>query len=233
MPRIRIKTIAGVPILYDRDPPENYGRTGYPVEPWIDSDFSIQAEKMFSQLFLALQSSGFGSVTHLLYGGIGRVGGGKPSYHHDNRAFDLDALRFSNNRVWVATSFPPYPHLYLAIESVVRQHFGTVLGYGYNAAHRDHIHFDNGEPPGFNRMAKSRVMFLQRALHYMFDESLAIDGVYGPQTRQVETRVRKLLGLETLTTRANWISFLGTAGGIALDRATASAEAGAAGATVA
>lgn len=221
MSRIRIKTLAGVPIIYDRDPPGNYGKTGYPVQPWIDAGFAAETDRMFGQLFLSLQRADMGNVTHLLYGGIGRTPNGKQSHHVTHRAFDLDALRFESGQIWVADSFPHAPHQYLSIEAVIRQHFGTVLGYGYNAAHRDHIHFDNGEPPGFHRLAKSRVMFLQRALNLVFDESLLIDGVYGPHTRQVETRTRKSLGLGPLTARANWFAFLATVADLALDRAAA------------
>ena len=39
-------------------------------------------------------------------------------------------------------SYPQERRFYLAVEAVMRQHFGTVLSDHYDAAHRDPLHSD-------------------------------------------------------------------------------------------
>ena len=91
----------------------------------------------------------------------------KPGYHGLGRAFDLDAI-FWDNHTFITLNFPEDPFVYIGVESVIRMHFGTVLNYDYDAAHRDHFHFDDGTNPGWNKMAKSRVVFLQNVLHFLY-----------------------------------------------------------------
>ncbi|MGB3315687.1 MAG: hypothetical protein WBB85_14860, partial [Albidovulum sp.] len=126
---------------------------------------------------------------------------------------------FASGQKWVANSFPARPHLYLAIEAVLRQTFGTILTYDYNPSHRDHIHFDNGDKVGFRPHSKSRVLFLQNAAHHLFDVMVSVDGVYGPETQLAERAVRKELGLGGFSNLANWITFLDASADIAMDRA--------------
>ena len=225
MPTTKILKLAGVPLLYDRDPAENYGVGGYHSKPYADQQFAQETEVAFTELFRALAEAGFGKVQAILFGGIARTGSGK-SYHHRLRAFDLDGLILSDGFTWVANSFPTRPHLYLAIEAVLRQHFGTVLTYGYDARHQDHIHFDNGDKIGFRRHSKSRVLFLQNALWYLFDQVLSIDGVYGPETQRAERNARKELEVGGFSELPNWTGFLRSAAEIALEHATEALPAG-------
>jgi len=206
---IRIEQFAGVDVFYDRVRPEDYGVRGVAIEPLVDTKFAEETERFFARLFLECAAAGLGEVIAIFTGGVGRdpsVGG--RSYHHQNRAFDLDALVFDDGRKWVADSFPDAPHFYLGIESVLRKSFGTVLTYDYNRAHQNHIHFDNGQRPGFQSMAKSRVLFLQNSLFYLFDRTLGRDGVYGPETEAIARSVRSDLGLGPLSRTDNWIAFL-------------------------
>ncbi|MDQ0316072.1 extensin family protein [Amorphus orientalis] len=206
---IRIDQFAGVGIYYDRVRPEDYGVRGVPIEPFIDREFAEETERFFARLFLECAAAGLGEVTAIFTGGVGRdpsVGG--QSYHHQNRTFDLDALVFEDGRKWVADSFPDAPHFYLGIEAVLRKSFGTVLTYDYNRAHQDHIHFDNGEPPGFHTMSKSRVLFLQNSLFYLFDRTLGRDGVYGPETDAIAGSVLSELNLGPLSSSDTWTAFL-------------------------
>lgn len=217
MTRVRIDRLGGVPLLYDRRPASNYGVTGTATRPYIDSDFQPVADRAFHELFDWLAGIGAGTVSAILFGGIGRTGSG-PSLHHQNRAFDLDGLTFREHRNWVADTFPDRPHFYLAVEATLRSHVGTVLTYGYNADHRDHLHFDDGRAVGFRRDAKSHTLFLQNAIVYLFDIPLGIDGMYGPETRQAERRVRDELGLGSLSDKANWLEFLAAARDLAGQR---------------
>ncbi|WP_299508404.1 extensin family protein [uncultured Roseobacter sp.] len=211
--------MGGVPILYDRRPPSNYGVGGIAYRPYIEEDFGKECETCFSDMFETLDSD-FGLETvAILTGGVSRrPTSGRRSYHHQSRAFDLDGLLFEQGNRWVADTFPTDPYIYLAIESVVRRQFGTVLAYDYNATHEDHIHFDNGTSPGFNTMAKSRIQFVQNCSVYLFDQVISVDGVYGPDTRDAISDIREELSLGTFTEIDNWQAFLEIVPAIAGDR---------------
>lgn len=204
---VRIQTLGGVPILYDRQPATNYGKSGFRYRPRIDEDFAATADGVFSDMFRSLACAGVGDVTAILTGGIARAGTG-PGYHHNNRAMDLDALVYSSGNIWVANTFPARPFEYLIIEGHLRKAFGTVLTYDYNPAHQDHIHFDNGDSVGFRRHSKSRTLFVQNALLYLFDLPISIDGVYGPETQGAERTARSELGIGGLGKTDNWRAFL-------------------------
>ncbi|MGI9364099.1 MAG: extensin family protein [Rhizobiaceae bacterium] len=206
MTLVRIDNIAGIPLYYDRYKSDSYGKSAVPMRPYINQAFLNRCTPCFDKLSSFLGTYGKG-IEQIWSGGVGRAGTGT-SYHHTNRAFDLDALILADGDRWIATSFPERPHIYVAIESFLRTQFGTVLNYQYNAAHQYHFHFDNGTNPGFNKYSKSRVTYLQNAIKYGFGGSLAVDGVWGPQT-EVQTKLAlKALGLGSLSINANWQSFL-------------------------
>jgi len=224
---IRIDSLAGRPLWYDRKPASNYGKTGFPVRPYIDARFFDEADAAFGHLLRNLSDAGLGDVRAILFGGIGRSGSGS-SYHHRNRAFDLDGLILASGDIWVANTFPTRPFFYLGIEATLRQHFGTILTYLYNQDHQDHMHFDNGDSVGFARHSKSRVLFLQNAIKFLFDVPVGIDGVYGPETAAAERQVRQELGLGGFSTRDNWLKFLAASAEVALDREVSLRDAAAA-----
>lgn len=218
MTLIRIENLGDVPLIYDRDPVANYGVRGYRVRPLADDQFAVELDTAFQQLFQEFDAHGLGPVREILYGGIARTGTGR-SYHHSHRAFDLDALKAESGFTWVANTFPSRPHFYLAIESVLRQNFGTVLTYDFDPSHRDHFHFDNGTSVGFVRHSKSRVLFLQNAAKYLFDYVVSVDGVWGPETESLERSIRQELAIGPITQRENWIALLDACVDIALVRA--------------
>lgn len=203
----RVSSLAGVPILNDRDPVSNYGRTGYAIHPYLDAEFAAQADSALAETFISLSASNVGDVRAILCGNLSVVGGAR-SYRGGRRAFDLDGLEFSTGRIWAANSFPSRRFEYLLIEAHLRRHFGTVLTCGFDDRFRDRIYFDNGDPVGFRPHSKSRAIFLQNALRYLFDEILEADGVYGPETQHAERMVRKSLGIGPFSTVANWLAFL-------------------------
>jgi hypothetical protein len=84
---------------------------------------------------------------------------------------------------------------YHAVEAVLWRHFGTVLDYHYNTDHRDHFHLDDGTAVDFRASSPSRVKFLQGALSYVHGLPVAIDGAYGPQTKQAMTTAFSALGI--------------------------------------
>lgn len=105
----------------------------------------------------------------------------KPGAHGYGRAFDLDGI-FWANRTFITNNYPVDKAFYLAVESVFRKHFGTVLNYEYNLDHRDHLHVDDLTAVGFDPTSRSRVLYLQMILTHLFDRPVAIDGVIGNQT---------------------------------------------------
>lgn len=205
MADIRIETLAGLPILYDRQVEGHYGVTGIRTHPFINPVFAQECEAAFSQIVQMIDASPLGPVESILTGGISRSGNG-PSYHHKNRAFDLDGFVLPGDN-WVADTFPSRPVLYLAIESILRLNFGTVLSYDYNAAHEDHFHFDNGTTPRFKRDAKSHVIYLQNALVFIYGIRVGRDGVWGPETRDASDIVRGELGIGGFSDKENWFAF--------------------------
>lgn len=214
---VRTETLGGVPVHYDRFTHSSYGTEGTPFKPTIDETFFNECNACFSEM-AGLFKPKFGDLNIIVSGGVSRAGTGS-SLHHANRAFDLDCLFFDDTH-WVANTFPERPHIYLAIESVIRKHFGTVLTYDYNSAHEDHIHFDNGTQPGFQSMSKSRVTYLQNAIFYLYDIEIGLDGVYGPETAQAARQVRAELEIGGFSETANWAAFLTKNAAAAVDRAT-------------
>ena len=124
------------------------------------------------------------------------------SFHFDGRAFDLTAILFTNgsridmNRDWRRVSGNSCYSLalrrrYLAVAASLRRYFQTVLTGWYNAAHGNHIHFDNGSAIGPLRDgAESDTKLVQAACNYLNGENLAIDGAWGPLTEAAFDRLR-------------------------------------------
>lgn len=197
--------LAGVPLHYDRYDASSgfgYGTRGKPFKPRAERAFVDRLEACFIDVF-AQSPFGAGEV-------ITSAGAyvNKPGHHGTGQAFDLDGIFWGQHHL-VALQYPQKPHLYLAIEAIVRQHFGTVLNFNYNAAHQDHLHIDAGTPVGFQKLSKSRVEFLQAALFYVHGYQVGVDGVWGPDTAGVVPTALSELGIGgAITTRATWLAFL-------------------------
>jgi hypothetical protein len=207
MADIRVDNFAGKPLLYDRSAPSHYGRTGISFRPSVNATFAQDCEDCFSELVTRLSGSAGLRIASILSGGVSRAGTGT-SFHHKNRAFDLDGLLFDDDSNWVANTFPQRPQLYLGIEAVLRKHFGTVLSYDYNRAHEDHFHFDNGTATGFKSAAKSHVIFIQNVIALVYGSAISRDGLWGPETESALRTLRTRLGIGTITSLANWMALL-------------------------
>lgn len=217
MALVRVDNIAGIPLFYDRFNSDSYGNEAVPMEPFIDQQFLGLCESAFETIRDTLSKGGY-EIKQIWSGGVGRSGNGR-SYHHKNRAFDLDALIFADQSKWVAITFPERPFIYLAIEACLRTEFGTVLNYDYNKAHEDHFHFDNGTTVRFKREARSHVLFLQHTLVKLFNQDIGgsgADGVFGPDTDAALLRVRKLINIGGFSDKKNWIRYLETCAEVAI-----------------
>lgn len=209
MAHIPVDTLAGLPLFYDRFDNAAYGNKANRFMPFMEKEFADSCNACLGNMQIALSKAGL-EIREIWSGGVARKGRGK-SYHHTNRAFDLDALKFSDGRIWVANTFPEKPFLYLAIEGCLRLYFGTVLNYDYDVRHRDHFHFDNGTPVKFKRDARSHTLFVQHTLVKLFNEDIGeagVDGLFGPDTRAALTRARRTLEIGRLTDVANWRQYL-------------------------
>lgn len=211
----RYATLGGVALHYDRFSRDQYGTEGIPFRPLIETSFAeglAEAFKAISKLF----KPKLGALEIAVSGGVGREGVGA-SLHHQNRAFDLDGLIFEKAH-FVAGDFPDEPHFYLAVEAVLRRHFGLVLAYDYNPAHEDHLHIDDSRTPGFRRDARSHTIFVQNLLTYVYDVPVLRDGVWGPQTEAVHRDLREELGVGPFSRKECWLTFCQHAAEHALER---------------
>jgi hypothetical protein len=197
--------LVGVPVHYDRYDASSgygYGTRGKPFKPRATPKMIAALQACFMEVFT---QSPFGPGEVITSAGAFVD---KPGHHGLGQAFDLDGIFWSSNFL-VAKEYPAKPHLYLAVESVIRQHFGTVLNYNYNAAHQDHFHMDLGSPVGFHKMSKSRVEYLQASLFYVHGYQTAIDGVWGPSTEKVVRAAMNDLSINGgLSSVAAWLEYL-------------------------
>lgn len=207
MPDIRVEKFAGKPLLYDRSSPAHYGTGGIPFRPFVNEAFAQRCEECFAELVDRLRRRANLTIASILSGGVSRAGTGS-SFHHKNRAFDLDAFLFEDGSNWVANTFPQRPQLYLGIEAVLRKHFGTVLSFDYNRAHEDHFHFDDGTQTGFKAAAKSHVIFIQNVIALVYGTAIGRDGVWGPNTEAALRTLRTRLGIGSISDRNNWRALL-------------------------
>ena len=113
---------------------------------------------------------------------------------------------FWPGKTFITNRFPEYPEYYLGVEAILRKHFGIVLAYNYNRAHRDHFHIDDGRRPGFGR-ARSHTLFLQGVCWYILGKRFrgGVDGDFGNASRTVLDEACAELGAPTpLSNRDNY-----------------------------
>jgi hypothetical protein len=169
--------LAGVPVHYDRypNPQYGYGTRGKPHTWRCTTPFENKLNAAFQELW---------DVCPLGRAEVITTAGAfvnKPGLHGKGRGFDVDGI-FWANRAFITKNYPDDRSFYLAVEAVLRKHFGTVLNYEYNVDHQDHLHIDDGTETGFVPDHRSRVLFLQMALTHVFERPVTIDGMIGPET---------------------------------------------------
>lgn len=173
-PASSFASVAGVPLHYDRLPGQ-YGTHGHPRQFPMTPEFHARLEACFEELW---RTCPLGTADVIATAGAWVH---KPGAHGEGRGFDIDAI-FWPEKAFVTLHYPNDRPFYLAVESVLRKHFGTVLNYLYNAAHQDHFHIDDLAPVGFIRTHRSRMLYLQSTLTHVFERPVDIDGVWGPQS---------------------------------------------------
>lgn len=204
MPTINnfFEKLVQVPVHYDRPPLAQYGSKGVSYKFFCEKDFEKKLNKAFDELFSLtsfMEPEVIVSAGTLVH---------KSGYHGMGRAFDLDGI-FWKNRVFITNNYPTDKIFYLGIESIMRKHFGTVLNYNYNKAHHDHLHIDDGTAIGFNADSRSKVLYVQAALTHVLELQVAIDGVYGSETKGAISKALERMNVTGAITSKNvWLHFL-------------------------
>lgn len=201
--------IAGIDLHYARTLAHPYGSRGKKTTFSFEKNFCKSLEKCFKEMFKHCPL-GFPEVITTAGVFVNRAG----SQHRHGTAFDFDGA-FWEDYTMMTTNFMVDFELYLGIESFLRRHFGIVLNYVYNDLHKDHWHIDDSVGVAFSKSSRSKVLYLQLTLSYLYQEEVVVDGLYGPQTQGAFNRVATKLGLKTGTPSKSWMDFLELTGKIA------------------
>ncbi len=196
--------LAKVPVHYARAPVAAYGTRGKgPRTVRLAPAFRRALETCLEEVWAVCP---LGAAEVLVSGGCYVEKCGK---HGEGVAIDIDAL-FWRDRGLVTLMMSKDPVLYLGVEAIIRKHFGTVLNFYYNRAHRDHWHIDDGSPVAWYHTSRSRVLFLQAALAHVYETYLAsdVDGIMGPKTVTALEHVLGIKGYDALGFNAVWVPFL-------------------------
>lgn len=182
------RTIGGVPLRYVRISPA--------VSPYYARSTSEFEEKLdrFSYNLAVAPPARYGRLRWIATAGAYV---NKPGYHGLGRAFDLDIVQWRHAacrplRYHHASSRLARRRRYIAVDALARRWFKYVLDAWYNAAHRDHMHLDDGGGAlVFNPGYRSDTVFIQRTANVMIRANLVIDGIYGPLTDRAFTRMKR------------------------------------------
>ncbi len=180
--------LAGVPVHYDRAPNAGYGTRGiaytfHSTEPFEDT-LHAAVEELWAVCPLGPAEVLTSAGAYVDKGGM----------HGAGRAFDIDGI-FWADKAFVANRYPSDRAFYLAVEAVLRKHFGTVLNYKFDAAHQDHFHVSGRGEPGFVAAHESRVTYWQMALTHLFDRPVTVDGLTGPETNRASRALLRERGV--------------------------------------
>lgn len=177
----KIDSILGVPLYYERL------ASGDPWGDLPDSEkYGVRVMPSFKRRLTTSFEELFGITGRPK--GIITAGGWveKPGAHGMARAFDLDGIVWENSS-WRATEYPSAFYCGLLCHFMLT--FGNVLGWEYNAAHRDHFHMDDLTQPLFRTNSRSVVTSIQAALKYVWPSAVIeavganwVDGDWGPAT---------------------------------------------------
>jgi hypothetical protein len=203
---VSISQLDGVPLFFARgvEPrPQTFS-----VEPHF-RDILIQTVKTVR--FRAPAS--FGALKRITSAGTLVA---KPGFHGLGRACDHDAWAFEDVDIRPikqdhAASALDRRQRYWALAALIRSHSAFVLHGEYNAAHRDHIHQDNGGPRPFTTSSEATVKLVQAICNHIFRESpkLAIDGGFGSKSQAaVKDAMRKVDLAGDIFDASQWTRFL-------------------------
>jgi hypothetical protein len=149
------------------------------------------------------------------------------SHHNTGRAFDLSRIyatdpatgtlnqvfnaRYDQWKSQTGSTLTTTRRRYWATAASAHYHFRSALTYFWDN-HENHIHFDNGYSGSgnstFTTGSEAQVQHVQAVLLYVWGQSVAVDGIWGPKTSAAVGRVLARIGRSgALTTQANWLEF--------------------------
>ncbi|MFK8164915.1 MAG: hypothetical protein AB8H12_20885 [Lewinella sp.] len=201
--------INGIDLHYARTLAHPYGTRGVKTKFYFEKDFFKTLEKCFKEMF---KHCPLGKPEVITTAGVfvNRAG----SQHRHGTAFDFDGA-FWEDYTMMTTNFMVDFELYLGIESFLRRHFGIVLNYLYNEGHKDHWHIDDSVGVAFSKNSRSKMLYLQATLSYIYQEEVVVDGLFGPQTQGAFNRVATKLGIRTGNPARDWLTYLELTGKVA------------------
>lgn len=203
----RIASIGGVPLWWERIPPE--GPRRFPVAP----DFLPVLE----QAVRAIQNrtpKSFGKLTRIVTAGMFVAKGGA---HEAGHACDWDRLVFENLEIAPIERDHLSPSLatrrrYWAFAAACRSVAAPTLHGEYDEGpHDDHVHLADNLPFGFSRASEASVSLCQAMMNDIFGQTpkLTIDKRYGEKTDAAITAALSRLRLDgTLDDPRVWRRFL-------------------------
>lgn len=207
------RSLAGVPVLYDRLRPSDYGVRGDPHNFHVPTNFQAALEEAFADLW---EICPLGPARTIL--SAGTYSNRPPSHHATGRAMDIDAILWPE-RSFVTLNFPTDTVFYLAVESVLRRHFDYVLTYLYNNAHHDHFHVDQAGQVGFGK-SRTKTNYVQAYCAHVLGLPTEVDGVWGSDTDEGLERAQSILEVPgDLRSLDRWKEFLRAAAAHAFGQA--------------
>ena len=212
------RTLAGVPVLYDRQNSGDYGVRGIAIDFNVPQEFEDTLDACFNDLWRICP---LGRAQTIL--SAGTFSNRPPSQHALGRAMDIDAILWTERR-FVTLNYPRDEVFYLGVESVLRRHFDFVLTYLFNTAHHDHFHVDKAGRVGFSH-SETKVFYLQAYCRHVLGLPVGIDGTWGSNTEEGLERAQEILGVSgDLRQLERWRAFLESAADNAFKTALSAAD---------
>jgi hypothetical protein len=212
LPLERISKLSGVKLLYGRGSGAPKPRK-FPV----DADFKAQLAKTVLVVVHRAPEQ-FGDLQSLTSAGMFVK---KPnSLHAVGRACDWDVWKFADVTISPFKGDHASPKLavrrrYWSLAALMRSNSAYVLHAEFNAAHKDHIHQDNGAMTAFDAGSGTTVKLVQALCNEVFqaETPLRVDGVFGGKTKTALREALETLQLGTDVTRlVTWRRFLRRSG---------------------
>lgn len=186
----------------------------------IDSGFRDQLEAWWADW---LETTGVRATRIDTYGTWINGQGDCDSWHHAGRAFDIaqllrgdDVVVSCREDVWSDASpvaLAERRRGYWSLAAHLHIHFASVLTYLFDAAHRNHIHVDNGRSGDdlstFRPGSRVQVHAVQATARWLFDQPIEVTGRYDAATRNAVNDILRALGRRgDLSSSDNWHTYL-------------------------
>ena len=117
------RSLAGVPVLYDRTSRSDYGIRGVPRDFHVPQSFEDALDACFAELWRACPLDRAETILS-----AGTYVDRRIAQHNRGLAMDIDAILWPQ-RPFVTLNYPTDKQFYIAVEAILRRHFDFVLTY--------------------------------------------------------------------------------------------------------